>query len=215
MQVIERIKHFFNVPNLIFVLLINRKQLELSFTGVYGPIDAHAYLGKFINIYFGLPPVRQTGINLNKIFLRNLAVRYKFGDEAGVGEFIEHFSAIATDMGMSFRDLEKAMTYFTLADTRWRGALLVWPIALKVSKADLFTRLSRKEPLAIDESLQLITALNNGEQHNYYYIPSAITALVNGSATEEQKQYLNRFHFTLDNGLLWAIFKAIDVSIQD
>ncbi len=35
-RLIERIKHFFDVPNLVFVLLMNRKKLETAIRGVYG-----------------------------------------------------------------------------------------------------------------------------------------------------------------------------------
>ncbi|PTB87439.1 P-loop ATPase, partial [cyanobacterium G8-9] len=55
-RLIERIKHFFDVPNIVFVLLINREQLESAIKGVYGSdTDASAYLGKFINFFFKLP----------------------------------------------------------------------------------------------------------------------------------------------------------------
>ena len=55
-KVIERIKHFFDTHNLVFVLLLNRPQLEEAIKGVYGAnIDANAYLGKFIQLFLALP----------------------------------------------------------------------------------------------------------------------------------------------------------------
>ncbi len=55
-SVIERIKHFFDVPNVVFVLLLNRDQLEKAVKGVYGSeTDGAAYLGKFVNFFFRLP----------------------------------------------------------------------------------------------------------------------------------------------------------------
>ncbi|MDB5789790.1 P-loop NTPase fold protein, partial [Caballeronia mineralivorans] len=55
-RLIERIKHYFDVPNLIFVLLMNRDQLEKAIKGVYGSdTDARAYLGKFIHLSWRLP----------------------------------------------------------------------------------------------------------------------------------------------------------------
>ena len=55
-RLIERIKHFFDVPNLVFVLLLNREQLERTVQGIYGQgFDAHSYLGKFVHLFFSLP----------------------------------------------------------------------------------------------------------------------------------------------------------------
>lgn len=214
-QIIERIKHFFDVKNLIFVLLVNRKQLEQSISGVYGPIDAQSYLGKFVTIYLGLPPVVQLGTNHNKTFLRHLAMRYNFESSSGVVDFIGHFSVMATDLGMSFRDLEKAMTYFAIANDSWKGEILAWPIALKVARVDLYNSLIKKDPDALGESSKLLTVLNKGQQHGTYFLARAYTALAMNNANEEQKQFLNSRYFGMGESLLWATLQSIDVSIQD
>ena len=55
-SLIERIKHYFDVPNVVFILLLNKEQLENAIKGVYGiNTDATKYLDKFINFYFNLP----------------------------------------------------------------------------------------------------------------------------------------------------------------
>lgn len=55
--VLERIKHLFDIPNVIFVLSINKKQLGYAIQGYYGSsnIDADNYLRRFIDIEFSLP----------------------------------------------------------------------------------------------------------------------------------------------------------------
>ncbi|VXB81287.1 P-loop NTPase fold protein [Massilia sp. 9I] len=65
MSLLERIKHMFDVPNLAFVLSIDKKQLEAVTAAVYGEkIDAAEYLRKFIDLEFGLPaPSRIKFIN--------------------------------------------------------------------------------------------------------------------------------------------------------
>ncbi|WP_354688160.1 KAP family P-loop NTPase fold protein [Cupriavidus plantarum] len=56
---LERIKHFFEVPNLVFVLVMNRKQLEGAIQGVYGAqTNASDYLGKFLHLALRLPKER-------------------------------------------------------------------------------------------------------------------------------------------------------------
>ena len=56
-KVFERIKHLFDIPNIIFVLPISKKQLEYSIQGYYGSdrIDAKNYLRRFIDLEFELP----------------------------------------------------------------------------------------------------------------------------------------------------------------
>ena len=56
-KVLERIKHLFDVPNVIFVLSIDKKQLACSVKGFYGSneIDADEYLRRFIDVDYYLP----------------------------------------------------------------------------------------------------------------------------------------------------------------
>ena len=55
-ELVEKIKHLFSVKNVVFVLVMHRKQLEEAIKCVYGKnIDAHTYLQKFINIETTLP----------------------------------------------------------------------------------------------------------------------------------------------------------------
>ncbi len=56
-KVLERVKHLFDIPNIIFVLPISKKQLEHSIQGFYGSdkIDAANYLRRFIDLEYELP----------------------------------------------------------------------------------------------------------------------------------------------------------------
>lgn len=56
-SLLEQIKHFFSVPNIAFVLSIDKKQFEYAIKGVYGNdnIDSEEYLRRFIDIEYSLP----------------------------------------------------------------------------------------------------------------------------------------------------------------
>jgi hypothetical protein len=59
-EVLERVKHLFDVDRLVFVLAINRDQLCKSFQGVYGPaFDGVNYLRRFVDLdyHLSLPDV--------------------------------------------------------------------------------------------------------------------------------------------------------------
>ncbi|WP_457594023.1 KAP family P-loop NTPase fold protein [Hydrogenimonas sp.] len=54
-QLLERIKHFFGVERIIFVLSIDKEQLGESIRSQYGAIDTDNYLRRFIDLQFMLP----------------------------------------------------------------------------------------------------------------------------------------------------------------
>jgi hypothetical protein len=56
-SILEQIKHFFSVPNIVFVLAIDKLQLGNAIRGVYGSdkIDADEYLRRFIDLEYSIP----------------------------------------------------------------------------------------------------------------------------------------------------------------
>jgi hypothetical protein len=60
-SILEQIKHFFSVPNIVFVLSIDKQQLGNAIKGVYGSenINAEEYLRRFIDIEYSIPEPEQ------------------------------------------------------------------------------------------------------------------------------------------------------------
>ncbi len=59
-EMIEKIKHLFSVQHIVFVVVMNKSQLEESIKCIYGQnIDAYTYLQKFIHLEMRLP--KRTG----------------------------------------------------------------------------------------------------------------------------------------------------------
>ena len=88
-KVLERIKHLFDVPNVVFVLSIDKKQLACSVKGFYGSneIDAEEYLRRFIDIDYYLPEPNA------ELFCEYLYDYYDFD------EFLRNKLRIAHDYG--------------------------------------------------------------------------------------------------------------------
>ncbi|MBL1245157.1 MAG: hypothetical protein COA39_012425 [Sulfurimonas sp.] len=147
-NLVERIKHFFDVPNIVFVLLLNRDQLEKAVKGVYGSeTDASAYLGKFVNFFFALPKPTQNNHDserkLNR-FIELTMQKYKFQRESQHDEFINYIKFWAPRFDMSLRDIEKATALYAFAYPIGEMTyLLTYLIVLKVKQPSLFTQLSR------------------------------------------------------------------------
>jgi hypothetical protein len=68
-ETLEYLKHFFNVPGIVFVLSIDKRQLASAIRGFYGSdrIDANEYLRRFIDIEYTLPDP-QIGTFVNYLY---------------------------------------------------------------------------------------------------------------------------------------------------
>lgn len=150
-QLIERIKHLFDVKNLIFILLINRKQLEKAIGGVYGlGTESTQYLGKFINLSFNLPTAvsYQDYSDSSKVyaFIKQKLSEYNFTDDymaSTVATFNKELTAWTNAQGMSLRDIEQACTLFALSNFKpsCKTGLLTYFIVMKIMNPDLFKSL--------------------------------------------------------------------------
>lgn len=142
-QIIERIKHFFDTPNLVFVLMINREQLEESIKGIYGTgIDAHAYLGKFVHFFLKLPKRTKTEYgrrNYNTSFSQHLAQQYNFENNQNIQHFTESLGECASHLGLSLRDLEKAFIHFVIGQPiNSTSEFAAYMICLKLAQPKLY-----------------------------------------------------------------------------
>ena len=70
-ELLERVKHIFDVPNLVFLFGINRDELCRSLASVYGEIKTDIYLRRFFDFEFNLPDVDSQG------FARHLIDRFQ------------------------------------------------------------------------------------------------------------------------------------------
>jgi hypothetical protein len=111
-QILERIKHLFDVPGVIFILGINRSQLNYSIQAIYGSgFDAQRYLKRFIDIDFQLPesePGDYCSYLLNRFGIRELMVKNQNTNQQSkfdeLNLFLGYFMSSA---GMSLRDQEQ------------------------------------------------------------------------------------------------------------
>jgi len=159
---VERIKHFFDVPNLVFILLLNRDQLESAIRGVYGAdTDATAYLGKFVNFFFRLPKRTSIGLIRNdhvKQYVSHIIERYNF--ECDYHLFKQKMSVMATAFNLSLRDIERAIALYAFSQPHTLlNHYLAYLITLKISKPQLFQRLINNEKMAHMEAKKIIDEL--------------------------------------------------------
>ena len=118
-SIIERIKHFFDVPNIVFILLLNRDQLEKAVKGVYGSeTDGTAYLGKFVNLFLKLPKVKPSEYSSERdieSFVVTTFNKYNFPDTSQKGTLVKLLIFFSVQFELSLRDIERVLAMFAFA----------------------------------------------------------------------------------------------------
>ena len=151
-ELLERVKHIFDVPNITFVIGINREELTKSIESVYGKIDSSTYLRRFFDMEFVLPDADPTR------FCRHLLERFRVPEhfqalsKSGSGgqrieEFrmtVQYLSLLLGNMGLSLRDMDYCVRFLALTLRSLEGgyrlhpALLIALVALKVREPTMY-----------------------------------------------------------------------------
>lgn len=114
-ELLERVKHIFDIPDMVFVFGINRDELCSSIRSVYGEIDADTYLRRFFDMEFLLPEVD------SKAFCKFLIGQYqleqfftRLSERTGHTAYHDDFEwfsrrsfpALCSYFGLSLRDID-------------------------------------------------------------------------------------------------------------
>jgi len=110
---LERVKHLFDVPNIVFVLSIDKAQLEASTAAVYGSgINAPEYLRRFIDLEFGVPAVG--GKPFTELLLTRVSLDAVFSERIGNRDlqydrdyFVRFFTLLADISQLTLRARER------------------------------------------------------------------------------------------------------------
>ena len=150
-ELLERVKHFFDIPNIIFVLSIDKKQLEASVKAIYGAdSQATEYLRRFIDLEYFIPgiPNTQSEKYIEKLFndfgLTDVFEKRNYQDKE---LFIKFFTVLADGIGLSLRAREHCIARLCIVmdqtpENNYLDPILVaLLIVLRSNKPDLFTEL--------------------------------------------------------------------------
>lgn len=191
-RLIERIKHFFETPNVVFVLLLNREQLERSVQGVYGAAtDGDAYLSKFIHFFFTLPE------SSAQSFIQGQMERFALGEHDGTTEFSHSLCFWHRYAGLSLRQIERACALFAYATNHTYGALIAYAAVLKIKRAEIFNRLLEADNSAHSAAMSWLRELasrNERQEHGdwelaYLMEISVVHQVVSGQEGKIEKPF--------------------------
>ena len=150
LQILERMKHFFVVPNVHFVLGTNLKQLSNSIAACYGGnIDTNLYLQKFIHLVINLIDKNEYDLPITvPRFINYLVKAHNIADQdrAFVEECAEEIERIALKTNLSLRTIQRAFSIIVIAtaftpSNYFRNSAVVSGLAvMKVVQPSLFEK---------------------------------------------------------------------------
>ncbi|HEY8084911.1 MAG TPA: P-loop NTPase fold protein [Methylophilaceae bacterium] len=173
-ELLERIKHLFDVPNIHFVLSVDKQQLEASIAAVYGQdINATEYLRRFIDLEYGVPIVKTTQFvtslflrfELEEIFAKRTLSELRYDRS----NFIDFFTTLAEVVSLSLRAQERCLTRLKIVmdqtpDNYYLEPVLVaLLIVLRSNNPELFTRLFNGHASAKDV-MSYLSTLKGGQK---------------------------------------------------
>jgi len=153
-SLLERIKHVFSVDGIVFVLGIDRNQIEQSVKTLYGKeMDEDGYLRRFIDLNINLPePTTEN-------YCQSLFEKFQFGEvfekrKNGMDEYdtlFRVFTNLSKDYRFSLRVIEQCLTEINLVlrttplNHKLFPHLVALLVALKTHKPKLYSLLQRSE----------------------------------------------------------------------
>ncbi|MBP4137682.1 KAP family P-loop NTPase fold protein [Flavobacterium geliluteum] len=164
-SILEQIKHFFSVPNIVFVLSIDKAQLGNGIRGVYGSdrINSDEYLRRFIDIEYSIPEPEK-GLYYKYLYdyfdfaeFFNSAKRRIYKElNYDENHFLEMSNLLFGDASVSLRQQEKIFSIARLALRSFEVNSYVIPEVylflsyLKIIDGDLYNNIKLKQ-LSIPE----------------------------------------------------------------
>ena len=151
-ELLERVKHVFDVPGIVFVFGINRPQLCKSIESIYGSVQSDVYARRFFDMEFVLPDsdseifVKHTiqKYGLRSFFKRQIQKKNEDTTRDEFSIFGDLFSKLCEIMNLSLRDIDHCVRSMSivgknLVDTgEMHPYLLGVLVPMRLKKNDLY-----------------------------------------------------------------------------
>jgi hypothetical protein len=186
-RLLERVKHLFDVPNILFVLSVDKSQLEASVAAIYGSgINAREYLRRFIDLEYRLPSVT------SEAFVKSLLLRFGIDDVLSASQsketFLRYFTKLSQAHGLSYRSQEKIMTRLSVILSMYKNiafpAFIALLLLLRSERNELYQRLSKGE-MEYEEIMKYLDGLPGSSHIDEAYKNSILAYLI---ATDPNSQ---------------------------
>ena len=229
-ELLEKLKHIFDIEGIIFVLSIDKEELEKTIKIIYGNIKIDGYLRKFIDFTYNLPipPIEDFCKHLLKTygFENHFKDKQSTDFENASDKITKTMIAFATEFNFSLRKIEQCFsqlsivlkttnknsdffpifTIFLICLKNYDESIYIEYISKQMNKRDILRKLN--EFGIIKEYLKT----NYGKILEAYFILSLddsqmqITDLIKktdmGNASSREKEILYRIRRIVDNSII-------------
>lgn len=158
-RTLERIKHIFDIPNIVFVLSIDKSQLGNSICGYFGSdkFDAEEYLRRFIDIEYQLhEPSYERYIDYiaNKVGIEQ---DLRMEGSRAYEDFKRILSFQAAEKHLSLRQIEKLLIHVSIITSSFStGALMEYVaffVYLSFFESEILDKIENKQYNDVSELL--------------------------------------------------------------
>ncbi|MCR5750554.1 MAG: KAP family NTPase [Kiritimatiellae bacterium] len=150
-ELLERIKHLFDIPHMVFVIGMDADQLRKSLKAVYGDINTQDYLLKFIDYETTLPPFTKDDFIYSlwcEFGYDKLTIPERSGPVyAGNDLVLERFQCLARINNLTLRQIEQCIRLFAFLARPYKlnkpnlsPELISVAIVLKVVDPEMYHR---------------------------------------------------------------------------
>ena len=154
-ELLERVKHIFDVDNMVFVLGINRNELAKSLKSVYGEIDSEVYLRRFFDFDFELRQVDSSAFAASLIQRFQLVDAFRSLSKASgkavhmhdYDNYVIVFPKLWSALGLSLRDIDYCVRLLAFLARNVNPGTFTHPfllgllIAMKFKKPEFYSSL--------------------------------------------------------------------------
>ena len=150
-ELLERVKHIFDIPNIIFVFGVNRIELCKAVESVYGNIDSDTYLRRFFDLSLTLPAAsadKFCGYLAQEYRLHEFFAEVgKIGDAErrdAYGDLVQNLTMLVKLMNLSLRDIDNCIKVTVMAGKNMNvkdrifAIVIVALIVLRLSNRSLY-----------------------------------------------------------------------------
>lgn len=198
-KVLERMKHLFAVPNVVFVLAVDKQQMAYSINGYYGSdkFDSMEYLRKFIDIDYKLPKSNNLGYIFSLISPEVLLKKEKMDETASVVLNLLHISEYNN---LSLRQIQRVFLLMRIvypeanALKDFDNSVFVFMAYLKVCKPYLYEKVKEQ---------------NFTVQEFYSELESLIISMKNRFLIDDNT---HTYYCTILLQVLWAYYQYLKKS---
>lgn len=156
LKLLERIKHLFEVPGVVFALFAHKAQLEEMVRHTYGrEVDANAYLHKFVHIVAHLPEDGKKTLRHGDSAQYSTSLSSHYGLFLGYGRQVlpNIYSAFIHRFDLTLREVERTSAMLSVYNSMYeisghvlgRDSMTLLLAVIKIKRQDLYRLIAKRE----------------------------------------------------------------------